>query len=524
MSQSKNLSPLLFIYFLLFLFIFLLDVEAPAFASEPTLKIAEDYLQKDLYLEAIGVYQEIADQAISSEVRASALLRIGNIYSQCLRDYDSALKTYNKVKKQLPDSPQAYEAIFYSGMAYYEKDQLQKAAQEFRNYLKKHPKGKKREMAHFMIETCEKFPSHLMEDSHGVTSSQQAVIRVLIADNVKELTLGSDTSITFRNGNGDLIFSTDIGGRNIQLCPQEAAFRISGHDYPYSEIVAEAGSNDKLRINERRYRGKFKIYKGIGDGVSVINMVPLEEYLRSVVPMEMPPNWPIEALKAQAVVSRTYALYQIEQNRNREYDICATRFSQVYGGMDAEAENTNQAIFDTKGKVLTYRGLPALAYFHSNSGGITEDARSVWMADIPYLRAVEDHYSMDAPNTFWTLFLRFDDIQEALNRNGIRTGSIKSVEPHEINPSGRVNKVRIFHSGGKKIISGHIFRISLDPSLLKSTLFTMTKIGNGVRFDGKGSGHGVGMSQWGAREMAKAGCPWRDILLHYYQGVTIQEN
>jgi stage II sporulation protein D len=524
MSQSRNVSSPPFIYLILILFIFFSDVEAPAFASEPNLKIAEDYLQRGLYLEAIGVCREIGDQAISPELRASAFLRIGIIYSQCLRDHDSALKAYDKVKKQLPGSPQAYEAIFYSGMAHYEKDQLQKAIQEFRNYLKKHPQGEKREIAHFMIEMCEKSPPHLMKENHGVTLPQQAVIRVLIAENIKELTLCSDTQVTFRNGNGDIIFSTDRGGRTIQLRPQEGAFRINDHDYPYSGIVAEASGDDNLRINGRRYRGKLKIEKGVGNGVSVINVVPLEEYLRSVVPMEMPPGWPAEALKAQAVVSRTYAVYQIEQNRNREYDICATRFSQVYGGMAAEAENTNQAIFETKGKVLTYRGSPVLAYFHSNSGGITEDARSVWMADIPYLRAVRDNYSIDAPNTFWTLFLRFDDIQKALNRNGIHTGPIKSLEPHEISHSGRVNKVRIFHSGGKKIISGHTFRIYLDPSLLKSTLFTMTEVWNGIRFEGKGNGHGVGMSQWGACEMAKAGYPWRDILLHYYQGVKIQEN
>ncbi len=133
----------------------------------------------------------------------------------------------------------------------------------------------------------------------------------------------------------------------------------------------------------------------------------------------MPPNWPEEALKAQAIVSRTFARYQMDANAARDYDISASTASQVYGGITAETERTRRAVDATRGRILTFKGRPALTYFHANSGGVTEDARNVWRVAIPYLQSVSDDYSARAPGAAWSSFLSFDQIRDAMSRNGL---------------------------------------------------------------------------------------------------------
>jgi len=172
--------------------------------------------------------------------------------------------------------------------------------------------------------------------------------------------------------------------------------------------------------------------------------------------------------------------------------------------------------------VLFYDGQLALTYFHANSGGMTEDAKRVWSTDIPYLKMVRDDYSIKAPNCSWTLSLSVDKIRKALSSKGLEIGSIERLVPVEVSPSGRVMKIKIFHGGKEAILNGNDFRSKIDPTLIKSTLFTIVKQGDEIRLEGRGYGHGVGMSQWGANIMAGEGYSYDDILKHYYRGVEIR--
>ena len=269
------------------------------------------------------------------------------------------------------------------------------------------------------------------------------------------------------------------------------------------------------------YRGNLKLVVTDQGRLNAVNLVDIEEYLYGVVPREMPPNWPEEALKAQAVVSRTFARYQMEANAAREYDISASTASQVYGGVTAETERTRRAVDATRGRILTFNGRPALTYFHANSGGMTEDARHVWRVAIPYLQSVSDDYSARAPGAAWTSFLSFDQIRDAMSRNGLKVGQISDIETATLSPSGRAVRMKITHSSGTTVVGGNEFRTMTDPALIKSTLFKAERNGQGIRFEGRGSGHGVGLSQWGARIMAEGGSPFREILLHYYRGLEL---
>jgi stage II sporulation protein D len=176
---------------------------------------------------------------------------------------------------------------------------------------------------------------------------------------------------------------------------------------------------------------------------------------------------------------------------------------------------------ETKGIVVRHNGHLALTYFHSNSGGMTEDAQRVWTAEIPYLKAVRDEFSLKAPACSWKLVLNADDIKKALIKKGVNVGPVSSIAAADVSPSGRVMKIRMSHGGGETILNGNDFRLKIDPTLIKSTLFTISQNEREIRFDGKGYGHGVGMSQWGAYVMAREGRSYKDILRYYYQGVDI---
>ncbi|MDO8723583.1 MAG: SpoIID/LytB domain-containing protein [Syntrophales bacterium] len=310
-------------------------------------------------------------------------------------------------------------------------------------------------------------------------------------------------------------------GQTLSLRLSKDGIKLDGADSPLDRIDIRATGDGVLSLNGKPYRGKVIIQRNAGGGMDVINVVELEAYLYGVVPKEMSPQWPLEALKAQAVVSRTYTVYQKERNENRGYDLCATMNSQVYGGKGVEDERAKQAVDETRGIVLLYDGKPVLPYFHADSGGITEDPEYVWAVKLPYLKGIRDDYSIKTPNFLWELSLSLDGIRKTLNEKGLEIGQIDRLMPVEISPSGRVRKIKISHSGGETIMSGNDFRLKIGPALIRSTLFSLTVDNREVHFEGRGYGHGVGMSQRGACAMAREGYLYRDILKHYYQGVDI---
>ena len=343
-------------------------------------------------------------------------------------------------------------------------------------------------------------------------------IRVLVMSGATEILVSSTSLCEVRDFEEKV---TLLRAQTVLPRISEDSIRLTGIDSSPDEIIILPTDDGTLSLNGKPYRGKLIIRRGAGGKMDVINIVRVETYLYGVVPREMSPQWSLEALKAQAVVSRTYTLYQRKKNRNKDYDLCATTISQVYGGKEVESEKSNRAVDETRGMVLLYHGQLVLPYFHANSGGRTEDAEYVWGVLLPYLKGIRDDYSLTAPNSLWKLSMSLDEIRKALNEKGIGVGQIDRLMPVEVSPSGRVVKIKVSHSGGETIISGNEFRLKVGPTLIRSTLFSVTGDNREVHFEGKGYGHGVGMSQWGAYVMAREGYPYRDILGHYYQGVEI---
>ncbi len=277
-----------------------------------------------------------------------------------------------------------------------------------------------------------------------------------------------------------------------------------------------------LQANGRPYRGLIEIRRTPAGRVTVINELDLDAYLYGVVRREMNPGWPPDALRAQAIAARSLAVQSAGRFAAEGYDVRATTESQVYGGVAAEDPRTNAAVDATRGQVLLYEGRVVSAPYHTDSGGATESSEFVWGGTLPHLRGVVDPFSKDAPNHQWNLRLDLATIEARLTRPGRPIGGLQRVDVAATSPSGRVVTLRLQTAGGTLEIRGTEFRTAIGSNTLRSTLFIVRPAGDGtVELLGRGFGHGVGMSQWGARGLALAGRVYPEILRYYYTGVSV---
>lgn len=263
-------------------------------------------------------------------------------------------------------------------------------------------------------------------------------------------------------------------------------------------------------------------------GLLIVNELPLDEYLKGVVPAEVPAAWPSEALKAQAMVARTYALYHKAERAGREFDVDATVQSQVYGGMGSEDPRTSAAVEATAGRVVMHEGRLALTPYHSTSAGPTEDAAEVWNVDLPYLKGVECPFDAESPAVRWERRLPVEEIESALRDASYRIGPIATLTPLGRNRSGRVTAVRILHGEGELILKGESLRRIIGYRRVPSMRFDVIEFDVdpatrrlAVRLDGGGWGHGVGLCQWGMKALAERGWSASRILDYYYPGTNV---
>lgn len=307
---------------------------------------------------------------------------------------------------------------------------------------------------------------------------------------------------------------------------QDGAFLI-GREKLRSEVlvIRPAAKAGELSLDGRRYRGALELRHKSG-GLTAVNIVPVDGYLRSVVPEEMPVDWPAEAIKAQSVAARSFALASRGRHASEGYDLCTTTHCQLYTGTTAEKSASNAAIKATRGEVLTYGGKPIEALFHTDSGGMTENSEDVWGSHVPYLRAAKDTPAKTMP---WTKAISRADLERKLAAKGHDIGKVRSLvlsplaigrSAKDRTASGRVKTMTVKGTKGTATLSGTTWRSLLG---LKSTLFDAKLAKDMVTFTGYGSGHGLGISQWGAERMAAKGASYAEILHHYYTGTKMQQ-
>jgi SpoIID/LytB domain len=342
------------------------------------------------------------------------------------------------------------------------------------------------------------------------------VLRIAIQEGVKQVQIGSSTKAIVRDTTGRAIgeltpnkgFAAELQSGKVAL-----ANWISG------QMWIEPSAEGYVWIGDRWYRGRTHIIPHKG-GITAINYVNIEEYIYSVIGAEMSSNWPQEALKAQAVAARSYALKKRQENINNFYDLGNDQSWQVYKGIKTESPGTYTAVDATQGQVLTYNGQIILALFHSSSGGHTENVEDVWSNSLPYLRAVPD-FDQNAPVYQWTESFSQAELKQRIS--GV--GNIISMIPQTTTPHGSVITIKVLGDAGVKTIKGTDVTSALN---LKSTRFIVIakktegqQVPTSFQITGKGFGHAVGMSQWGAYNLARNGYNYQQILLYYYQGATL---
>lgn len=277
----------------------------------------------------------------------------------------------------------------------------------------------------------------------------------------------------------------------------------------------------KTIVSGSSYHGEIEIWKG-KEGYFLINVIQLEDYVKGVVASEVGIHWPEEALKAQAVLARTYAVAHILRNRTRNfYDVTSSVFHQVYKE-DEGTEEVEKAVKETKGQILHYNGEPVMAFYHACSVVKTEDPKEVFGKEYPYLKPVEVP-STPSPYTLWEKKISFEILEKILSMK-----NLSYVRIANYTTTGRVKELEFSDGKNIKLVKATELRRLLQWTALPSTMITSIRIeDDGVVFEGKGYGHGVGMCQWCAFQMAQEGKNYKEILQYFYPGAqitTINEN
>ena len=298
---------------------------------------------------------------------------------------------------------------------------------------------------------------------------------------------------------------------------------IEVHDNPSGIKVVGSGTygngvfietENGFTINGKSYYDDIIITRN-GDKGIVINSLGIENYVMGVLPYEMSPDWPLEALKAQALAARTYAVYHYTLNKKagRAFDVDNTTKYQVYHGKNKINENVEKAVLDTKNQVLTFKNKVIGAFFHSLCGGYTDSTKNLFGKDVPYLRGTACYYCKDKTE-IWTTHISYENIKDSFGFSSSKNIRVKVTGTAG---KGKVSKVLLFSDGQKVDIKASEFRSKLGATVIPSLSFSIKANGNGIDIVGKGKGHGVGMCQWGAYGMANKGLKYKNIVGHYYK-------
>lgn len=368
------------------------------------------------------------------------------------------------------------------------------------------------------------------------------------------LNIKKDGVIVYKGERGTL--SVFNGNSKIQLKTKD--FSISGE--PNSFIVY---SNRPIKYGKNSYGGNFTFVRN-GSSLAVVNRVGLEKYLKGVVPKELSWEAPMEAIKAQAVASRGFALANRNKFMKRGYNLDDTTACQVYGGVTAEKPRSTQGVEDTGGLIPMYNGKVANTIFGATSGGMTEAIDKVWGGEpVPYMVALEDPYSNKTVASTWDYTISAKAFGEKLRAKYPKVGTPLSLTITKYLPSGRVSELRLVGTSGETIIKANDLRYLLGSMKVKSTWFSFggtketagqvitprglrpigdkesyfkaggeegllipgdlgcTFTAGDITISGRGFGHGVGMSQYGAMNMAKEGMSFLEILGFYYPGIIL---
>jgi len=343
--------------------------------------------------------------------------------------------------------------------------------------------------------------------------AQSKIVRVLVCESDTSLTLSSQGPVVIKAG--DKILKREKRLEGTVLKRKSNFIKFGRGKYKTLDFISKGFP---ISVNNRAYRGDIRISVHQKQ-LFVVNYVDIEGYLKSVVPSEMFSTWPMEALKAQAVVARTYALYR-RAGPSKEYDLCSGVRSQLYKGVRFEESKTNMAVYLTEKMCLYDNKKLVPTYFHSTCGGNTINADSIWKKALDSIEGVDCKFCKDSPHYKWKKSIGRRKLGKILSKNGYKIGKIKKIrigkgKPYRIFIEDKYEKSQVLDVGK--------FRILVGSEILRSNNFKVKVGWFRVKFKGNGWGHGVGLCQWGARGMALKGYSYKQILQHYYPNLDLKK-
>ena len=374
-------------------------------------------------------------------------------------------------------------------------------------------------------------------------SNLYSSIRVLLLESSEEISIKIGSKIILSNESNKLAEIKTGNSIMLSINSNNLLAKISDQDFVSTNFYLDSeDANESININSKKYRGRIKILLKKSK-IEIVNQMGIEDYVKGVMTKEMPIGNGMEnyqALKAFSICVRTYAFNKIKEQKDF-FDIYTDTRDQVYGGVDGETDYTNKIVDETAGQILTYEYGPATIFYHSTCGGFTEDVENVFGKEsIPYLTSVEDgsdHYCKISPRYEWKenyseeVFVDRLFKSDLIESNNYRVDNIEIISRFG---SGRVNKLKISlldKNGNEKTITlignnmRSVIRSGDNKSILKSNYFEVELNQNKeIVIDGKGSGHGVGMCQWGAIGQSKLGVDYLNILSHYFPGTKIKNS
>jgi stage II sporulation protein D (peptidoglycan lytic transglycosylase) len=346
-------------------------------------------------------------------------------------------------------------------------------------------------------------------------------IRVALLQQTEPVVLSSAQGLLIRTAGEDWRDSSSPRSVTVSLSSNGSGLVIDGRRLRTNQVELR-GRNGEIVLNGLAMGGQMFV-KSANNRLLVINLIDLEEYVKGVVPAEMNAAWHPAALKVQAIAARSYALYQLRQNSQKEFDIMASTKDQVYRGRAGASAAAAHAVDSSRGLVLVHGDSPIFAAYHSTAAGATEDASYVWSMDLPYLKGVECPFDVDSPHYQWRTDVSLPALERRLRDEGYPVGVIATVDTAAYTKSGRVAQLRILHSDGELFLRGEDLRRVIGYTTLASTQFDLEILGLRVQFNGKGAGHGVGLCQWGAKELAERGYTAETILRYFYPGTELRD-
>ena len=345
-----------------------------------------------------------------------------------------------------------------------------------------------------------------MLDGEGLSSGFTNFLRIGIKTDIHSFMLEGDAQILDRK---EKVISS-VQGR-FQVSAVSGGIKVGSRIFN-ADMIKFSSELIPLKVGDRMFRGEIEVYLKNAKLI-VVNKLDIEDYVKGVINKEAIPSWPIEAKKTQAVLARTFAVYQKMFNpRSEFFDLAPTVLDQVYDGLGKEDATSVEAVNSTRGEVITLGSDPAKIYFHSTCGGTISSSAEIWKKDEPHLQELHCPYCTKSSLYRWKRTLKAADIAKKL---GVK--SIKSIST--VRGKTRVDSVVV---DGKKIPVNK-FRELVGFSVIWSNDFSVSKSGANFVFSGKGAGHGVGVCQWGMAGMAAQGKNHYEILKFYLKGIEIRK-